>query len=152
MRNKFKILVCAFLMVCVCFASNVVNANAEKELDLERLGIKLGSVEETETQDGFRYDLTVYTSWPMWLVKSIFESDGEISSVESFSTYGDGDVNKDGDVDACDYVLIKRLCMNTYKGVISQLGSSDFNGDGEVGARDYMLIKRYVLGTYKIPE
>lgn len=55
-----------------------------------------------------------------------------------------GDVNGDGEVNARDYLLLKRSILG-----ISDLGDrkpyADLNQDGEVNARDYILLKRRLL-------
>ncbi|MBQ9847993.1 MAG: DUF4855 domain-containing protein [Clostridia bacterium] len=73
---------------------------------------------------------------------SVFVSAGELL----------GDINKDGNVNAVDYALVKRAVLGTYLPDSEGLAASDINGDGEVTAIDYALIKRNVLGTYKIRE
>ena len=59
-----------------------------------------------------------------------------------------GDADVDGDVDAVDYMLLKRHILHTFK--LTGVGAlcADANGDGAVNASDYMLVKRHVLGTF----
>jgi len=61
-----------------------------------------------------------------------------------------GDVDDDGDVDAADYVLVKRAVLKTYELDEEQFAVADVDGDGDVDATDYVLIKRIVLGTYTV--
>ena len=61
-----------------------------------------------------------------------------------------GDVNGNGEIEATDYLLLKRHCLGTFNLTVDQQNAADINGDGEINALDYMLVKRHVLGTYKI--
>ncbi len=65
-----------------------------------------------------------------------------------------GDVNLNGEIDAADYAIVRKLVLGTLTAEdIGELayGAADVNGDGKVNARDYYLIKRAYLGTYVIP-
>lgn len=60
-----------------------------------------------------------------------------------------GDVDADGDVDAADYMMLKRAVLRTFaltpgRGELC----ADANGDGAVDSLDYMMVKRHVLGTF----
>ncbi len=61
-----------------------------------------------------------------------------------------GDVDTDGDVDANDYLLLKRAVIGTYK--LTEAGAlrADANGNGRIDSFDYLLVKRHVLGTFKL--
>ncbi len=61
-----------------------------------------------------------------------------------------GNIDGDGDVDAADYVLVKRAVLKTYALSEEQTKVADIDKDGDVDATDYVLIKRIVLGTYAI--
>ena len=61
-----------------------------------------------------------------------------------------GDINDNGEVEATDYLLLKRYCLGTFKLTAAQEAVADVNHDGAINALDYMLVKRHVLGTYKI--
>ncbi len=63
-----------------------------------------------------------------------------------------GDVNGDDEINANDYMLVKRAVLHTYVLDDSVKVYADINGDGDVNANDYMLIKRAVLHTYQLPE
>lgn len=143
------------------FVSPTFVITTEEDLDLSQFGgeekaylfgIAIEKIEKTESESGFSYLVTVDGAIPCSIVKRGFESAEGVSSVTAFSTYGNGDVNKDGVVDKFDYILVKRLCLGTYRGLISQIGISDINLDGSVDKFDYILIKRHVLGTYKIAD
>jgi len=75
-------------------------------------------------------------------------SDPEVSDPEIEGTLGD--VDEDGDVDAADYVLVKRAVLNTYELSEQQKLVADIDADGDVDAADYVLVKRIVLGTYTV--
>ncbi len=74
--------------------------------------------------------------------------DPEVSDPEIEGTLGD--VDGDGDVDAADYVLVKRAVLNTYELSEQQKIVADIDADSDVDATDYVLVKRIVLGTYKV--
>jgi len=61
-----------------------------------------------------------------------------------------GNIDGDEDVDAADYILIKRAVLNTFNMTEEQKKLADIDKDGDVDATDYVLVKRIVLGTYKI--
>ena len=63
-----------------------------------------------------------------------------------------GDVNGDNDVQAMDYMMVKRHVLGTFELTGENLANADINGDGEVQAMDYMMVKRHVLGTFEIVE
>jgi len=75
-------------------------------------------------------------------------SDPDVSDPEIEGTLGD--VDDDGDVDAADYVLVKRAVLKTYELSEQQKIIADIDADGDVDATDYVLVKRIVLGTYKV--
>ena len=62
--------------------------------------------------------------------------------------YPRGDVDADGDVDAVDYMMLKRAVLRTFKLTVRGELCADANGDGAVNSLDYMLVKRHVLGTF----
>ncbi len=59
-----------------------------------------------------------------------------------------GNIDDDGDVDASDYILIKRAVLKTYELSEQQKLVADIDADSDVDATDYVLVKRIVLGTY----
>lgn len=61
-----------------------------------------------------------------------------------------GDADGNGEVDALDYLLVKRTVLGSYelKGAMER--AAMVSGQRTVGATDYMLIKRTVLGTYQL--
>lgn len=61
-----------------------------------------------------------------------------------------GDVNCDFEIDKYDYILVKRICLNTYSADHFASLRADANKSGGVDKYDYILIKRHVMGTYKI--
>ncbi len=90
-----------------------------------------------------------------------YTEDGELydfdtpvtSDVNLFAKFKDvvlGDIDNDGDVDASDYVLVKRAVLKTYNLTEEQFDVADIDGDNDVDATDYVLVKRIVLGTYEV--
>ncbi len=61
---------------------------------------------------------------------------------------GPGDVNLDGFYNAKDYMMLKRIALETFTPSRMQAAAADVNGDGAVNAKDYLMLKRIVLGTY----
>lgn len=60
-----------------------------------------------------------------------------------------GDVDGNGEVDAKDYMMVKRQVLGTFE-IGERQPYADTDLDGDVTAKDYMQIKRQVLGTYEI--
>ncbi len=60
-----------------------------------------------------------------------------------------GDIDADGDVDATDYILVKRAVLKSITLTEEQAKFADIDADGDIDATDYVLVKRIVLGTYK---
>jgi len=76
-----------------------------------------------------------------------------LNEIEVYATEENADtadIDTDGDVDASDYILIKRAVLNTYKLSEAQAKVADIDKDGDVDATDYVLVKRIVLGTYTV--
>ncbi len=65
--------------------------------------------------------------------------------------YGIGDVNGDDEIDAADYILVKRHIIGNKPLGEDRVKRADINGDGEVDAADYILIKRHIIGNKLIP-
>jgi len=63
-----------------------------------------------------------------------------------------GDANGDGDINAVDYVRIRKYIMNTANLSGSYLESSDVNKDGNVDAIDYVRIRKYIMNTASIEQ
>ncbi len=61
-----------------------------------------------------------------------------------------GDINGDGEVNAQDYMMVKRFVLGTLSLTEAQTAGADVNGDGGADAQDYMMLKRVVLGTYEL--
>ncbi len=62
-----------------------------------------------------------------------------------------GDVTDDNQVNASDYMLVKRHVLGTFRLTDEQIRLADVNRSGDVNATDYMMIKRHVLGTFRLP-
>ncbi len=56
-----------------------------------------------------------------------------------------GDVNGDGEVDAVDYIMLRKTILGTYDASEEENARMDLNGDGEVDSIDYILLKKLVL-------
>lgn len=61
-----------------------------------------------------------------------------------------GDVNADLDIDALDYLLIKRTCFNTYSPDELSALAGNINKDKTTDSLDYILVKRHCFGTYRV--
>lgn len=80
----------------------------------------------------------------------VFIDEIEVNGGEYISSAYDeirGDLNKNGKIDAVDYILVKRFCFGTY--AINDIPTGDINKDGILNSTDYTLIKRICFGTYK---
>ncbi|PKM62407.1 MAG: hypothetical protein CVU97_05530 [Firmicutes bacterium HGW-Firmicutes-21] len=62
--------------------------------------------------------------------------------------YSKGDLNGDGQVNSVDYLMLKRICLGTFKPTSGQLFASDINDDGAVTSADYLMIKRFFNRTH----
>lgn len=58
-----------------------------------------------------------------------------------------GDLNNNGQIDAVDYLLLKRFCFNTYD--INDIPLGDVDNNGKIDSVDYNLLKRICYGTYE---
>ena len=87
-------------------------------------------------------------------------SDGVHPSAQGYALYASaltdalfrldlGDVTGDGEVDAMDYLLIKRHVLGSFA-IGAREGYADVNRNGEIDALDYMMVKRHVLGSFTI--
>lgn len=63
-----------------------------------------------------------------------------------------GDVNRDGQIDAMDYLLLKRHVLGTFLLTEEQQRPADVDRSGQIDEMDYLLLKRHVLGTYTIAQ
>ncbi|MBO4452461.1 MAG: choice-of-anchor J domain-containing protein, partial [Clostridia bacterium] len=63
-----------------------------------------------------------------------------------------GDLNGNGEVDASDYLKVKRNVLGTYDLNDTEFLAADIDFNGTIEASDYLKIKRKVLGTYELPE
>ena len=76
--------------------------------------------------------------------------DGENQGGNASGEYNLGDVNKSGEIDSMDYVLVKRAYFGTFSFDNEQLSLGDVNKSGEIDSMDYVLIKRAYFGTFTI--
>ena len=63
-----------------------------------------------------------------------------------------GDANGDGDINAIDYVRIRKYIMNTTNLSGSYSTAADVNKDGAVNAIDYVRIRKYIMNTASIEQ
>ena len=70
---------------------------------------------------------------------------------EEVTDFGNGDINGDDEIDAADYILVKRHIIGNKPLGDDKVKRADINGDGEVDAADYILIKRHIIGNKLIP-
>ena len=61
-----------------------------------------------------------------------------------------GDVNGDAEVNAFDYMMVKRSVLGTYELGFFGEEAAKVSGSEGVTANDYMMVKRYVLGTFEL--
>lgn len=59
-----------------------------------------------------------------------------------------GEIAGTGELDAIDYMLLKRAVLGTFLLSEEQLEAADIDGDGIVTVTDYRLLKQYILGTF----
>ncbi len=59
-----------------------------------------------------------------------------------------GDVNLNGEVDANDYLMVRRAVVGTLELTADQADIADINKNGKIDANDYLLLERIYLGTY----
>ena len=76
-----------------------------------------------------------------------FSASFEVTVEPSFAP---GDVNGDTNIDATDYLMVKRSVLGTYDLTDGQRSAADVSANGEVDTADYLMIKRHVLGSYTI--
>ncbi len=71
---------------------------------------------------------------------------------ETFTIAVIGDINGDGEVNAFDYMMIKRHVLGTYKLTGAALAAADVNVDLSADTIDYLMVKMYVLDNYDFYE
>ena len=146
------------------FQSEIIFVGTKIDLDLNAYrknqkgdfyGVQIISIEKTHDATDIGIQLFAYrVVWDKtahndaYEVEEILESNADIFSVATFSLYGSGDVNKDGEVDQYDYILCSRLYFGTYEATDLEMGYADMEKDGEITVYDYILIKRCYFGTY----
>ena len=127
--------------VTVIFDYAFERCNALKDISYD------GSCEEwlaVEKGDDWDLDSDNYT---------VYCTDGTVSAdgtVTLDNPVPKGDVNGDGNVNATDYLMLKRAVLGTFALSDQKKAAADINGDGNVNATDYLMLKRVVLGTYNL--
>ena len=56
-----------------------------------------------------------------------------------------GDLNNDGELDAVDYIKLKKSILGSLELTADEMLRADVNGDGEIDALDYIMLKKKVL-------
>lgn len=59
-----------------------------------------------------------------------------------------GDVNGDGELNAKDYMLLKRAVLGTVTVSEAEWDRMDVTGDRAVNAKDYAMLKRIILKSF----
>ena len=63
-----------------------------------------------------------------------------------------GDANGDGEINAIDYVRIRKYIMNTANLSGAYSKAADVNKDGNIDAIDYVRIRKYIMNTANIEQ
>ena len=74
------------------------------------------------------------------------------SETKTYETVIYGDSNGDGNVDAIDYVKIRKYIMGTANLSGAYYEASDINKDGNVDSIDYVRVRKYIMGTASIEQ
>ena len=70
--------------------------------------------------------------------------------IEELRVVVDGDTNGDGEINAIDYLRIKRAFLGSYTLSGEFLLSGCVSGGADLSAKDYLIVKRHFLGTYDL--
>lgn len=73
---------------------------------------------------------------------------GDVNTVLTLAVVGD--LNCDGDINATDYLYLKRYVLGTASLSPAAAEAARISGAATVGAMDYLYLKRHVLGTFDI--
>lgn len=65
--------------------------------------------------------------------------------------FSNGDSNGSGNIDAIDYMIIKRTALGTYTPSLNERSGADADGNGQIDVLDYMMVKRHYLRSFYIP-
>lgn len=110
---------------------------------------------------GARYGYIKYIKWPTAFEDTQPVSDeaperpSRLEALEAPSqavTYAVGDLNRSGELDAADYVLLKRFVNGTIRLTDAQLVNGDLNGDGQVDEQDFLLLRGSVYRAQLLPQ
>ncbi len=81
-----------------------------------------------------------------------FATANEVTTDLQQTVYMLGDVNGNLEIDANDYILLKRAYFGTYGFSEEVEPYADTNDNGEIDTTDYTLLKRAYFGTYVLKE
>lgn len=128
-----------------CYATIYINANGIYKFDSNT----------TVVINGQEYDFEWFISeyYPQYIM--VQNVPFEISS--DGAGYIIGDVDGDGDVDADDYITLRRIFfgmakVEKQKNPETAFLRADINKDSTINAEDYILLKRAYFGIYKIEQ
>ena len=151
----------SFLLACVMLASCsvfVLGSSAETvsfvtELSNGRIyGMKIGSTVKDLKLVYYNANIQVLDTHANKLANSDVIGTGCVVKLNgiTYSAVVMGDVDGDGEMDAFDYVAIKRAYLGTgYTGTLG-LEAAGVKSGSKVGAINYIMIKRAVLGSFDL--
>lgn len=148
------------LEVLHLFAPDEFTVYLDYELDLSEFegegkhylyGVCVDTVSAIDTEEdsvfGYRIKLGEQ-DMPNCIAIWVLECNKNVVAVEHESVYGNGDINSDNSIDQYDYILAKRMYLETYYPTDLELGNADVNCDSIIDVYDYILICRHYFGTY----
>ena len=80
----------------------------------------------------------------------VFDDYGSL--LHRFTCIIKGDVDRDGDISAGDYIALRMHLLKKRDFSAAQLVAADIDGNGRINAADYIFIRRHLLGIYDIFE
>lgn len=84
------------------------------------------------------------------LTEGVYATAMGVGYPESDMPFLCGDLNTDNKLNAADYMMLKRVVLETHTISEKRTVLADVNGDDKINAQDYMMVKRHILGTFEI--